>query len=124
MGAVASIGVSLARSGFGLTLLTEDGEPLGAAGIPVTEGALLDALATVEPGTRRGMGAALDRLARRGVDGVLVAVLADTDLDDVERLARLRQGSSGCVAVLLDTASWAGAWREGKTSRRPLASRG
>ncbi len=107
--ATASIGVSLARAAFALTVLTDADTPLVPAGVQVTEGALLDALALVEPGDGRSLDPVLARLVRRGVDGVLIVVLGRTDLDDLPRLARLRQGSSGCVAVLLDVAGWGSA---------------
>ena len=38
---------------------------------------------------------------------MLVAVVGALDVDEAERLARLRTGSAVCVAVVLDTDSWA-----------------
>ena len=104
--AVASVGVALARGGFALRLLTDADEDLVPAGLPVSEGPLLEALAGVGLGDGRTLAPVADRLRRRGVDGVLVAVLGRLEAEDAQRLARLRAGSSGCVAVLLDTATW------------------
>ena len=42
-----------------------------------------------------------------GLGGVLAAVLGALDVDEAERLARLRTGSAVCVAVVLDADSWA-----------------
>lgn len=110
--AVASVGVSLTRAGFTLSLLRDTGEQLTPTGMPVTEGLLLDALATVgttwigpsQPGRLDG---AVARLRASGGGGVLVAVLGALDVAEAERLARLRTGTSVCVAVLLDTDAWA-----------------
>jgi uncharacterized protein (DUF58 family) len=104
--AVASIGVALTRAGFFLRLLDENGEDVAPAGTPLTEGVVLDALALARASRTHSLRAATTRL-RTGVDGVLVAVLGALDVEDASRLARLRTGSGTCVAVLLDTDSWA-----------------
>lgn len=105
--AMASIGVALARSGFALSLMRESGEALSPPGLPLTEGLLLDALATV-PAVRAGsVEGSVERLRRGGLGGVLVAVLGGIDLEDAESLARLRSGSTVCVGVVLDVQSWA-----------------
>ena len=103
--AVASIGVALARSGFALSLLREDGELLPAPGTPLTEGLLLDALAGVQPSKARTLDPAIGHL-RRGGGGVAVAVLGALDLDQAEQVVRSRAGSVTGVAVLVDTDSW------------------
>jgi uncharacterized protein (DUF58 family) len=103
--AVASIGVSLARAGFALSLVRESGESVAPPGVPLGEGLLLDELATVGTARRRTLDPAVEVLRAGGL-GVLVAVLGAVDLDQAERLARLRTGSAVCVAVLLDTDSW------------------
>lgn len=105
--AVASIGVALARSGFALSLLRESGEALAPLGLPLTEGLLLDALATVQTTRGATIDGAVEQLRRGRVGGVLVAVLGGLDLEDAQLLARLRTGSTVCVGVLLDTDSWA-----------------
>ena len=104
--AVASAGVALAGAGFALSMVRETGEPVGPAGVPLTEGLLLDALATVTTGRGADLDGAAERLRRSGVGGVLVAVLGDLDVPTAERLARVRAASAGCIAVLLDTDSW------------------
>ncbi len=106
--AVASIGVALARSGFVLSVLRENGDPLIPPGVPPTESMVLDTLATV--GTADddgGLDGVVERLRRGGWGGVLVGVLGTLDLSQAQRLARLRTGTSVCVAVALDTGSWA-----------------
>ena len=105
--AVASVGVALARSGFALSLLRESGEALSPLGPPLTEGLLLDVLATVRTTRGATIDGGVEQLRSGGVGGVLVAVLGGLDLQDAQLLARLRTGSTVCVGVLLDTDSWA-----------------
>jgi uncharacterized protein (DUF58 family) len=104
--AIASIGVSLARAGFVLQLLGEDGADIPPPTAGLTEAVLLDSLALVQPGRGGNLAAATTRL-RTGFGGVLVAVLGAVGVEDAERLARLRIGAGTCIAVLLDTDSWA-----------------
>ncbi len=105
--AVASIGVSLARSGCALSLLRDSGAPLTPPTLPVTEGLLLDSLATVEAAPVISLDGAATRLRSGGIGGVLVAVLGVLDLTEAAALARLRTGSAVCVAVVIDADSWA-----------------
>ncbi|MDT7551362.1 MAG: hypothetical protein QOE84_3756 [Actinomycetota bacterium] len=104
--AVASIAVALARAGFLLRMLAETGEDITPPSVIPTESVILDALALVTPSRAGSIAAATTRL-RSGVDGILVAVLGVLDLEDAERLARLRVGAGTCIAVLLDAPSWA-----------------
>ncbi|CAA9324858.1 MAG: FIG002343: hypothetical protein [uncultured Frankineae bacterium] len=105
--AVASIGVTLARAGFALSLLRESGQAVAPVGVPLTESLLLDELAVVRTAQRRSLDGAVEVLRTGGLGGVLVAVLGAVDVDQAERLARLRTGSAVCVAVVVDTDSWA-----------------
>ena len=105
--AVASIGVTLSRAGFALSLLRDNGTALTPAGVPLTEGLLLDELAVVRTSQRRTLDPAIEVLRTGGLGGVLVAVVGAVDLDQAERLARLRTGSAVCVAVVVDIDSWA-----------------
>ncbi len=105
--AVASIGVGLLRSGVAVTLLTTDDAVLLPAGVPLTEGLLLDLLAAVGTSRHAGLDHVVERL-RRGVDGTLVAVLGACEPSAAEQLARLRTGGGACTALLLDTPSWLG----------------
>ena len=120
--AVASIGVSLARSGFALRVVGDGGLDLVPGGLPVTEGVLLDALAGAQPSAANSLEPAVERLRRGGVHGVLVAVLGLLRPDDAERLARLRNGAGTCVAVLIDCPTWAAGIRSmsGSGSADPL----
>lgn len=105
--AVASIGVALARAGFALSLMRDSGEALSPLGLPLTEGLLLDSLATVTTTRAASLDGSVEVLRRGGAGGVLVAVLGALDLEDAELLARLRTGTTVCVGVLLDADSWA-----------------
>jgi uncharacterized protein (DUF58 family) len=104
--AVASIGATLGRNGYGLTTLRETGEPLSPARLPLTQGVLLDCLADVTLTRSRSLEPAIERLRRTGATGALVAVLGALDLEEAGRLARLRTGGLTGIAVLLDTDSW------------------
>jgi uncharacterized protein (DUF58 family) len=105
--AVASIGVALSRSGYGLTMVRESGEQLSPAGVPLTEGVVLDCLADVGQSRLRTLEPGVERLRRTNVTGALVAVLGVLDLEEAGRLARLRTGGLTGIAVLLDADTWA-----------------
>ena len=105
--AVASVAVALARSGFALRILTDEGTDLVPRGVPTTEGAILDSLAGATFSRAESMVAASERLRREGIDGVLVAVFGALTAQDADRLSRLRHGAGSCVAVLLNTETWA-----------------
>jgi uncharacterized protein (DUF58 family) len=105
--AMASISVSLARTGFGVRMLADSGLDLVPAGVPVTEGSLLDTLAGVGASQAESISAATEHLRRSGIDGVLVAVLGSLTPEDAQALSRLRHGSAACIAVLMDTDTWA-----------------
>ena len=105
--AVASAGVSLARSGFALSLLRDSGQALSPPGLPLTERVLLEALASVGPSSAVALDGAATRLRGAGLGGVLVAVLGVLDLPQAQQLARVRTGSAVCVAVVVDADSWA-----------------
>ena len=113
--AVASIGVSLLRAGYAVKVVTSDDRPLTPPGVALSEGLLLDALAGVGTTARRDVEPAVERL-RRGIDGTLLAVLGACDAAATDRLARLRSGSTGCTALLLETGTWV---PPGATGRRP-----
>ena len=104
--AVASIAVSLSRAGFMLRLVNETGEDIGPPHVPLTEGVVLDSLALVQTSRGASLAPAAARL-RSGIDGVLVAVIGALDVDDAEKIARLRVGAGTCIAVVLDVDSWA-----------------
>ena len=107
--AVASIGIGLARSGLSMSVLRETGDPLTPPGLPLTEGVLLDTLASAAMSDTGRLDAVASRLrsGSGGGGGVLVAVLGRLDLAEAEQLARWRPGTGVCVAVVLDTDSWA-----------------
>ncbi len=103
--AAASIGVALGRAGYAVKLVRHDAVDVVPPGVPLSEGLLLDVLAEIDTAPGRDLDRVVERL-RRGVDGVLVAVLGQLDRATAERLARLHLHSPGCVAVLLDLATW------------------
>jgi uncharacterized protein (DUF58 family) len=118
--ALASVGVVLVRNGFTLTTVSETGADLVPLGVPVTEGVLLDALATVQPDrSSTSVEPVVTRLRKSGIDGVLVAVLGALEPAEAERLVRLRSGAGASIAVLLDTDSWA----PGAAGARAVAER-
>jgi uncharacterized protein (DUF58 family) len=104
--AVASIGVSLTHQGFGLRLLDETGRDLLPPAGQVSEGVVLEVLATAKTSRSASLSPAVAQLRRTGLDGSLVAVLGALTAEDTDELARLRQGAGRCVAVLLDTDTW------------------
>ena len=110
--AAASLGVHLVRHGYHVRLLTDTGGSVASvahdpSGIGSDfEGALLDALAVMEPSHNETFGDAAAALRRGGGDGLLVAVLGTVDPEPAHQLARLRHGSSVAVAVLLDSTTW------------------
>ena len=104
--AIASLGVALSRSGYGLSMVRESGDQLSPAGVPLTEGVLLDCLADVALSKLRTLEPAVERLRRTNVSGALVAVLGVLDLEEAGRLARLRTGGLTGIAVLVDSDSW------------------
>ncbi|MGH8894243.1 MAG: DUF58 domain-containing protein [Actinomycetes bacterium] len=113
--AAASIGVHLVRHGYFVRLLTDTGANVASAAHDPSgvgsdfEGALLDALAVVTTSTNATLRDAGASLRRGGGDGLLVAVLGSVDPEESRLLARLRQGSTTAIAVLLDTSTWTAA---------------
>ncbi|GLY82718.1 membrane protein [Actinoallomurus iriomotensis] len=97
----ASIGVQLGREGLGLRYVTDEGETFS----PTTafEGALLDSLAVARTSTGRSLrtGLAALRTTARDGDGLVVGVFGRLTAEDVQDVARSRQGTATCVAVLV-----------------------
>ncbi len=98
--AAASVGTTLLRAGFLVTVTLHDARLLLPSDLPVTEGSLLDALASVQTG-----GGAMAPASPSA--GVLVAVLGTVRRHDAEALSRLRAARR--VALALDTGTWAAA---------------
>ncbi|GAA1199681.1 uncharacterized protein (DUF58 family) [Kitasatospora gansuensis] len=109
----ASVGVHLMERGYRTRLLTDTGlavpgpESGVIASVGEAAGLLLDTLAVVEQSDGGGLGRA-EEVLRLGGEGVIVAVLGSLDDEQVARLGRLRRRAGGAVAILLDTATWAG----------------
>jgi uncharacterized protein (DUF58 family) len=99
--AVASIGVQLGREGLGLRYVTDQGEVLAPSA--AFEGALLDSLAVARTSTERSLrtGLATLRTAASDGDGLIIGVFGRLTADDVHDVARSRQGTATCVAVLV-----------------------
>ncbi|MFB9838488.1 DUF58 domain-containing protein [Actinoallomurus acaciae] len=97
----ASIGVQLGREGLGLRYVTDEGETFS----PTTafEGALLDSLAVARTSAGRSLRAGLAalRTTARDGDGLVVGVFGRLTAEDVQDVARSRQGTATCVAVLV-----------------------
>ena len=111
--AAASMGVHLVRSGYFVRLVTDTGASVSSAahdsdGVGSDfEGALLDALAVIQPSEHDGVRGASLALRADGGDGLLIAVLGSVDAEQANVLGRLRHGATTAVAFLLDTTSWA-----------------
>lgn len=122
--AAASVGVHLVRHGYFVRLLTDTGAPVAGSDLGVdggrvdVEGALLDALAVASTSTNRSLRDAGASLRRGGGDGLLVAVLGDVEPDEARLLARLRQGSTAAVAVLLETSTWTASSERARATAR------
>ena len=104
--AAASIGVHLARAGYTLRFVTDDGTDLQTLGGTSSESMLLDQLAVVEPSRSGTIAQATSRLHRGGGEGLVVAIVGSLDADEALAVGRLRHSASSCVAVLVDTTSW------------------
>jgi uncharacterized protein (DUF58 family) len=110
--AAASIGVHLSRRGYAVRLVLDTGATIASAshdpgfGIGQFEGALLDALAVVQPSGVDTMRTAAESLRRGGGDGLVVAVLGNLHTEEAQHLARVRHGTTSGVCVLLDAATW------------------
>jgi len=119
--ATASIGVHLSRRGYAVRLVIDTGATVASAshdpgfGIGQFEGALLDALAVVQPSGVETLRTAGEALRRGGGEGLVVAVLGTMQTDEAQHLARVRHGSTAAVCVLLDASTWS---RGGARSRR------
>ena len=118
--AVASVGVVLARAGYALELVDDTGTRIGD-GVPLTESALLDTLADVA--TSQASVQMSSRHLRQGADELLVAVLGALDASLADDLAGLRRGTGTCIAILLDTNSWAPAGAGAQAAYRASATR-
>ncbi len=105
VGAVASVGVFLARRGYAVHLLT-DGGPAGYHTDLGDEGVLLDHLADVATSRNRRLDAAVSTLRGSDAGGSLIAVLGLLDAEQAATLGAARSPSDTSVAVLLDAASW------------------
>jgi hypothetical protein len=110
--AIASIGSHLARDGFGLRFTTESGSEVSGysadamAGTPF-EAVLLDSLALVSMSNAHSLTAGLAGIRRGGGGGLVIAALGSLTDADLDALTRFRHHASACVAIMLDTTSWA-----------------
>ncbi len=109
--AVASIGVHLIRDGYLVRFVTDadPGVDTGAHRAALDgnfEGLLLDALAIVTPSANRRLDRVGTALRHGGADGLLIAVLGAIDTEQAATLAKLRQGTTVAIALLVDSMSW------------------
>jgi uncharacterized protein (DUF58 family) len=101
--AAGSIGAHLARSGYGVRLVTQRG--LAAVTSARTVNPLLDELAVVTQVPEDDPAAAYSAIAA-GDGGMLVVVLGQTSPDVARRLGAMRPRSAPAVAVLVDLSRW------------------
>jgi uncharacterized protein (DUF58 family) len=99
--AAASIGVQLGREGLGLRYITDEGEALAPSS--AFEGTLLDSLAVARTSAGRSLRTGLSalRTAASDGDGLVVGVFGRLTAEDAHDVARSRQGTATCVAVLV-----------------------
>ncbi|MFI6105090.1 DUF58 domain-containing protein [Streptomyces sp. NPDC051310] len=111
----ASVLVHMLERGFAVRLLTDTGSVLPGEGADGFAGAtqdsadaaglLMDTLAVVDHSDGAGLSRAYDVL-RSGGEGLLVAFIGDLDEEQAAMAARMRRGSGGAVAFVLDSGSW------------------
>jgi uncharacterized protein (DUF58 family) len=106
---IATASVAHHLVGLGYLVRLVDGAEQHGWSDPAGEGdgPLLDQLAVLEPGNLATLaeGITLSRASQRG--GLLVAVVGTLDDQTTEDLARLRRQGTSCVAIVLDTQSFA-----------------
>jgi uncharacterized protein (DUF58 family) len=119
--AAASVAMHLAHHGYTLRLVTDTGTDLDVTTLG-DESVVLDHLAEVRASRRGGLELAAEALRRSGGsggpggEGLLVAVLGLVDPDELTRLAAVRAAGATCVAVLLDSSSWAALSPDGRSA--------
>ncbi|KPM55584.1 hypothetical protein ACG83_09785 [Frankia sp. R43] len=102
--AAGSIAVNLARSGYGVRLLT--GSRVAATGPGNAVGALLDQLAVIEPSPSALLNPALASLRSAEHSGMVVVVLGRVDQATATLIAGARPRKAPAIAVLTDIAQW------------------
>ncbi|WP_007519226.1 MULTISPECIES: DUF58 domain-containing protein [Pseudofrankia] len=103
VGATGSISAHLARSGYGVRLVTNHG--LAAVATAGSVNPLLDELSTVTQVSTFDPTAAYTAIAA-GDGGMLVLVLGQTSPEVARRLSAMRPRSAPAVAVLVDLTRW------------------
>lgn len=108
--AAASAAVLLSGSGYGVRILT-DSRPApwtspGPGGV-VGAGSLLDTLAVLRTTEHGTLDDAIRVLSRGGGDGLVVAILGETDVAAARILAQSTRGGGRGIAILLRTTAWA-----------------
>jgi uncharacterized protein (DUF58 family) len=105
----ASVGVHLGQAGFTVELVTDSGARIGSSvGDDLTgthEELLLDALAVVEASPNRSLRTAGPVLRSAG-DGLTVAVVGALSVEEATDLVRMRHGTGGAAAIVLDVDTW------------------
>jgi uncharacterized protein (DUF58 family) len=123
--AAASVGVHLARRGFAVRLTTDAdlGGRLAAwhdrgSGRTGETETLLETLAVAKGSNARELD--LQATSDQASPGLVVAITGLLEPGDLRFLGRLRHGSGACLAIVLDTASWAATQ---PTEQRRIATR-
>jgi uncharacterized protein (DUF58 family) len=114
--AAASIGGYASRAGYTVDLITDAGTRLAGTALADAgdqEGALLDALAAIEP---TGVVTMQSPSKLGNADGLIVAVLGSLSVDEAEALIRAHHRGGSSVAVLIDVVTW----RSAKSARAVL----
>ncbi len=106
--AAASMAVRLARSGYQLGLVTDDGQQVRPSPGTDQATAVLDFLATVSPSRTASLLPLANQLARLSGEGLLVTVTTLPTAEEAAVLARGRLGFGGAFAFLIRSESWVG----------------
>ena len=107
--AAASVGLHLARAGFAMRVVGDEGDEVASAavGSESFDGLLLDDLAVRTASTGTSIRAGITSIRRGGGEEMLVAIVGPLGSEDAQTLARAAHGGPSVgVAVVLDTASW------------------
>lgn len=107
--AAASIGIHLARAGFTMRVVGDEGDEVATAavGSDAFDGLLLDDLAVRTASAGSTVRPGITAVRRGGGEEMLVAIVGPLNSEDAQTLARAAHGGPSVgVALVLDTASW------------------
>jgi uncharacterized protein (DUF58 family) len=107
--AAASIGLHLAKAGFTMRVVGDEGEEVASAsvGTDAFDGLLLDDLAVRNASAGSTIRPGITAIRRGGGEEMLVAIVGPLNSEDAQTLARAAHGGPSVgVALVLDTSTW------------------